>query len=212
MKVLIFGATGGTGKLVVQQALQKGCHITAFIRNPAKMDIKDPKLKIVPGDVLDQSAVNSAMPGHDAVICCLGAPATKAGQLRSAGTKNILAAMQKNGVQKFICQTSLGYGDSKIILHHTPFFFREIIVPYLLKTTFAEHELQEAFIKESNVNWTIIRPGTLTNGRLTGKYRYNFDYADTSTTVKIARADVADLLLRQLQTDEYSKKILGVSY
>lgn len=212
MKVLVFGATGGTGNLVVQQALDKGMQVTAFARNPSKISIKHPKLKLVQGDVLQQSSIDAIISGHDAVICCIGAPATKAGQLRSEGTKNIIWSMQKNAVTRFICQTSLGYADSKKVLKHTPFVFKKIIVPLLLKKTFEEHELQETVIKQSGLNWTIVRPGTLTNGKYTGGYKQGFDYSDGSLKVKISRADVADFMVKQLETDNYNKKVVGLSY
>ncbi len=212
MKVLVFGATGGTGAAVVQQALNKGFEVTAFIRNPAKLKIANPMLHVAEGDVLQQETVDDAVAGHDAVICCLRAPATKAGTLRSHGTKNIVKAMQRHAVQRFICQTSLGYGDSLPVLEQTPFFFKKIIVPYLLKETFADYLLQENIIKETNLNWTIIRPGTLTNGKLTGHYQYGFDYTDTPLQVKVSRADVADFIVGQLGSEQYEKKVAGISY
>ena len=212
MKLLIFGATGGTGKLVVQQSLSKGHEVTAFVRNPEKLVISDPSLNIVRGDILQPSTIDLIMPGHDAVLCCIGAPANKALQLRSEGTKNILASMKKNGVSRFICQTSLGFDDSKIVLNNTPFVFRKIIVPFLLKKTFAEHSVQERFITQSDTNWTIVRPGTMINSVMTGQYKHGFDYNDTSLKVKIARADVAHFMLEQLHNSGYNKKITGISY
>ncbi|MEP7144301.1 MAG: SDR family oxidoreductase [Ferruginibacter sp.] len=212
MKVLVFGATGATGKQVVQQALSMGHEVTAFVRNPAKIGYTNPKLKVVNGDVLQQASIEPVMAGQDAVVCCIGSPATKAGQLRSEGTKNILGSMKKHGISRFICQASLGYADSAAVLNNTPFVFRKIIVPLLLKKTFEEHELQETYIRESDLKWTILRPGTLTNGKYTGSYRHNFDYSDAALKVKISRADVADFIMQQLQTDQYIKQTVGLSY
>ncbi len=211
-KILVFGATGGTGRLVVQQALEKGFDVTAFVRNPEKLKIKNVNLKIVQGDVLQQNSIDKTMQGHDAVICCIGAPATKAGRLRSDGTKNIINSMTKFGVSRFICQTSLGYDDSKIVLDFTSFIFRKVIAPYLLKKTFEDHLLQETFIKQSNLNWTIVRPGTLTNGKSTGNYKQGFEYTDSSLKVKIARADVADYLITTLTNQNFYNKVVGISY
>ena len=212
MKLLIFGATGGTGKLVVQQALRKGYEVTAFVRNPAKLALSDAKLNIVAGDILQPSSIDLVMPGHDAVMCCIGAPANKAFTLRSEGTKNIMASMKKYGVERFICQTSLGFDDSEIILRNTPFIFRKIIVPFLLKTTFAEHAIQEKYITQSDLNWTIVRPGNMTNANLSGHYKHGFAYSDKSVTVKIARADVAHFMLEQLGSNNYHRRITGISY
>ncbi len=212
MKIIVFGATGGTGSLVVQQVLEKGFEVTAFVRNPEKLKIKNTNLKIVQGDVLQQNDIDKIMQGHDAVICCLGAPATKARRVRSEGTKNIISSMAKFDVSRLVCQTSLGYGDSKIVLDYTPFIFRKIIAPYLLKKTFEDHSLQESFIKQSNLNWTIVRPGTLTNSKGAGICKQGFEYNDNSLKVKIARADVAEFLISTLTNQIAYKKVLGISY
>ncbi len=212
MKLLVFGATGGTGSHVVQQGLAKGFEVTAFVRDPSKLKITHPNLKIVQGDVLKPESIDKVMKGQDAVICCLGAPVTKAGTLRSAGTKNILGSMVKSGVHRFICQASLGYGDSTSILDFTPFIFRKVIVPLLLKKTFDDHLLQETFIKQSNLDWTIIRPGTLTNGQMTGNYKQGFEYTDSSLKVKISRADVAQHLTTQVSNPSSYHKVIGLSY
>ncbi len=211
MNILLFGATGGTGKEVLLQSLEQGHTVTAIVRNPSKIKIQSQRLKIIKGDVL-ASIPDYTFAEQDAVICCLGTPANKATTLRSEGTKNIIATMNKTNVSRFICQTSLGYDDSIEVLNCTSFFFKKIIVPYILKATFKEHHLQEMAIKHSGLNWTIIRPGNLTNGKLTEKYKYGFLYSDPTLKVKISRADVAHLLLKQLSTTENYHKTIGISY
>jgi putative NADH-flavin reductase len=210
MNILLFGATGGTGKQVLLQALEQGHVVTAIVRNPSKITIKSNNLKIAAGDVLT-SDLTPAMKNQDAVICCLGAPANKAGTLRSSGTKNIITAMENANIKRFICQTSLGYDDGADVLKCTSFFFKKIIVPYVLKATFKEHSLQESIIKESDLNWTIIRPGNLTNGNRTGNYKYGFLYTDPALKVKVSRADVADLMLKQLSVNQNCKQTIGIS-
>jgi putative NADH-flavin reductase len=212
MKILVIGATGGTGSLVVKRALDKGYDVTAFVRNPGKLKIASANLKLVSGNVLEQGTLDKIMTGHDAVICCLGAPANKAGQLRSRGTQNIVNSMQQNGVSRLICQTSMGYADSEIVLRHTPFIFRNIFVPWLLRKTFDDHLLQEVFIKQSKLTWTIVRPGIMTNGHFTGVYRHGFAYDDSKLKVKISRADVADFLVQQTWSKNYHNKVTGISY
>jgi putative NADH-flavin reductase len=212
MKIIVFGATGGTGFQVVQQALNKGFEVTAFVRNPAKMNLANHALRIVQGDVLQPGSVEAVIEGHDAVVCCIGSPVNKTGQLRSEGTKNILHAMMKRDVKRLVCQASLGYADSSEILGNTGFVFKNIIAPFLLKKTFADHQLQEAYIKETDLNWTIIRPGSLTNGKHTGTYKQGFKYSDRSVKVKISRADTADFILKQLQGNDSDKLTIGVSY
>lgn len=212
MKILVFGATGGTGRLVVQQSLETGFKVTAFVRNPAKMQNNNSNLTIVQGDVMNPETIDGAMKGQDAVICCLGLPATKPGELRSKGTAHILDSMKKFGVRRFICQTSLGYADGKQILANTPFVFRKIIVPLLLKKTFAEHDLQENIIRQTNLDWTIARAGSMTNGKFTGNYKAGFSNNDKTVKVKISRADAAHFMLQQLNTNDNVRRTIGLSY
>lgn len=210
MKLLIFGATGGTGRHLIQQALRQGHEVTAFVRDPSKLNI--PQLKVLQGDVMDYASVEQAVSGHDAVLSALGAPANKTGTIRSAGTLHIIRAMEKIGVRRFICQTSLGYGDSKEVLNRTPFYFKYLIVPFLLKKGFADHALQEEHIRKSRLDWVIVRPSNLTDSDFTGKYRHGFPATDDKIKVIISRADVADFMLKQLSDNTYLHKTPGVSY
>jgi len=113
MKLLVFGATGGTGRELVNQALNQGHSVTAFVRDPAGIeDIQHPSLKVVRGNVLDPVAVERAVAGHDAVFVTIGAGPART-TLREEGTQNIVEVMQGAGVQRLICQSSLGVGDSR---------------------------------------------------------------------------------------------------
>lgn len=212
MRLLVFGATGGTGRQVVTQALEEGHTVTAFVRDSSKLDIRHPQLAIVHGNVLDVISVQRAMKGHDAVLSSIGAPANKTGTIRSEGTKNIIAAMQRSGIRRFICQTSLGYGDSVKTLDRTPFYFKYLIVPFLLKKGFADHALQESYVKQSSLDWTIVRPGNLTDGAHTGRYQHGFQATDKTIQVKVSRADVADFMLKQLHDNTYLQQTPGISY
>lgn len=212
MNLIIFGASGGTGKLLTQQALQNGYNVTGYVRTPENFTLKHPKLKVVKGDVLNPVEVEHAIYGHDAVLSCIGSPANKIGVIRSQGTKNIIEAMNKAGIKRFICQASLGYGDSVKTLDRTPWYFKHLIVPYILKKGFADHALQEKHIKESNLDWVIARPGNLTDGNHTGRYQHGFAADSKNIEVKISRADVADFMLKQIESDTYLRKTPGLSY
>lgn len=210
MKLIIFGATGGTGRHLIRQALTQGHEVTAFVRDSSKLNI--PGLKILQGDVMDYASVEAAVEGQEAVLSALGSPANKIGTIRSTGTRHIILAMKKKGVRRFVCQTSLGYGDSKEVLNRTPFYFKYLIVPFILKKGFADHALQEEYIRQSSLDWIIVRPSNLTDGDFTGKYKHGFAAGDPTVKVKISRADVADFMLRQLSDNTYLRKTPGVSY
>jgi putative NADH-flavin reductase len=209
MKIVIFGATGGTGRQLVQEALDAGHEVTAFAREPAKLDdIRHANLRLVQGDVLDRAAVESAVAGHDAVLCAIGAGAGRT-TLREEGTAAIVRAMQKTGVRRLICQSSIGVGDSRANLG---FLTAYVIAPIFLRHAFADHERQEAVVRDSGLDWTIVRPPHLNDGPRTGVYRHGFPVNDTTIQSKISRADVADFMLTQLKDDTYVHQTPGVSY
>jgi putative NADH-flavin reductase len=212
MKLIIFGATGGTGIHLVTQALAQGHTVTAFVRDPGKLPIRHSHLSIFQGDVMDPAAVSLAVKDQEAVLSALGSPANKIDTIRSQGTQNILKAMKQAGIKRFICQTSLGYGDSIKVLDRTPFYFKYLIVPFILRKGFADHALQESYIKESSLDWVIVRPGNLTDGPLTSTYRHGFPANDPKLKVKVARADVAEFMLQQLTASTYLRKTPGISY
>ena len=209
MNLLIFGATGGTGRQLVEQALTQGHTVTAFVRNPARLTSQHANLRVVLGDVLDAAAVQRAMAGQEAVLSALGAPAGHKVPVRSAGTRHILNAMQQAGVDRFVCLTTLGMGDSRAAL---PFSYKYLIVPLFLRSAFADSELQEEYIRQSTVAWTIARPGTLTNGPRTGHYRHGFPATEQGLKIRISRADVADFMLRQLHEATYLRQAASLSY
>ena len=209
MKLLIFGSTGGTGRELLQQALEQGHSVTTFVRDPAKLDdIKHTNLQVVRGDVLDPAVVESAVAGQEAVLSTIGTGAKRT-TLREVGTRHIVEAMEKTGVKRLVCQSSLGVGDSRANL---PFFTKYIIVAVFLRHAFADHEHQEVVVKQSSLDWIIVRPPHLTNGTRTGVYRHGFSTTDTRLKLKISRADVADFMLKQLTDDTYLHQTPGVSY
>ena len=207
MKLVIFGSTGTIGRHLVQHALDAGHEVTAFARDPSKLGISNPRLRGIPGDVFDAPTVLEAVRGQDAVLIALGAGAR--GRVRSEGTRNIIHAMQTLGVRRLICQTTLGVGESNGNLN---FFWKYIMFGFLLREAFRDHVAQEAAIRKSRLDWTIIRPGAFTDGPHTGKYRHGFPGTDRSVSLKISRADVADFMLRQLTDATYLHKTPGLSY
>jgi uncharacterized protein YbjT (DUF2867 family) len=209
MKLLVFGSTGGTGRELVKQALAQGHQVTAYARNPAKLDdMAHPGLQVARGDALDPAAVEKAIPGHDAVLCAIGTGAGRS-NLREEGTRNIVRAMEKAGVPRLICQSSMGVGDSSVNLG---FLTKYVIDPVFLRHAFADHERQEAVVKASALDWTIVRPPHLKDGPHTGTYRHGFPTTDTGIQGKISRADVADFMLKQLADNTCLHQTPGVSY
>jgi len=207
MKLLIFGSTGSIGRLLIKQALEQGHTVTAFTRDATKVDIKHNNLQVTRGDVMDPASVERAIQGHEVVLCSLGAG--RKGAVRSEGTRNIISVMEKVGVRRLICQSTLGVGDSRGNLN---VFWKYIVFGLLLRPAYADHVCQENYVRQSRLDWTIVRPAAFTDGERTGQYRHGFPGTDKTTKLKISRADVADFMLKQLTDDTYLHKTPGLSY
>ncbi len=207
MKLVIFGSTGSIGHQLVVQALEQDHTVTAFARNPAKIEIAHASLTAVQGDALDPASVEKAVDGQDAVLSALGAGAK--GAIRSEGTRNVVRAMEEAGVSRLVCLSTLGVGNSRANLN---FFWRHIMFGLLLRRAYADHISQEDYVKNSRLDWTIVRAGAFTDGSRTGVYRHGFPGTDKTIKGKISRADVADFMLTQLTDRTYLHETPGLSY
>lgn len=208
MNLLIFGASGGTGRCLLEQALAQGHHVTAFTRSPEKVTTQHPNLKVIQGDIQDYDSVAAAMPGHDGVLSALGVYLFKKNTVLSDATRNIIRAMEAHGIKRFICETALGVGDAR---DQTSLFVDLIFYPLLLRHFIPDKERQELHIRQSNLDWVIVRPGRLTHGKRTGKYRHGFGPHEKIKGV-VSRADTAEFMLKQLTDDTYLRKTPGLSY
>jgi putative NADH-flavin reductase len=210
MKILIIGSTGGTGRQLVSQALDRGYTVTAFTRKISRVKISHGRLKIAEGNVLDIDSLSKAVHNQDAVLCALGHKRwfypTK---ILSEGTKNILSAMEQNNVKRFICETSLGLGDS---MGRMGIYYTFFVIPFILPFYFWDKRKQESIIKSSKLDWTIIRPGALNNRKSRGKYITGKKIGNWFYTVGVSRADVADFMLNQLEDAKYIHSTPGICW
>jgi putative NADH-flavin reductase len=210
MKVIVFGSTGTIGKHLIAQSLEKSYEVLAFCRDKAKLSEFDhSNLKTIEGDVFNPDDVARAIKGQEVVIIALGSGKSRKSIVRSEGTKNIIAAMKTNGVSRLICQSTLGTGDSNNNLN---FFWKYIMFGWFLKQVFLDHELQEQYIKVSNLDWTIVRPGAFTDGEKTEHYLHGFSPKDRSIKLRVSRADVAHFILKQITDSHYLYQTPGLSY
>jgi putative NADH-flavin reductase len=210
MKLLIIGGTGGTGRELIKQALDSGHQLTALIRNPNKLRIVHPNLKVIQGNVLDIDKVQEVVEGQEAVLSALGHKRFFIKTtILSEGTRNIIAAMEKYGVKRLICITSLGINDSrfKLGLYYTLF-----VIPVIVFFYFRDKAKQEKLIKSSKLNWTIVRPGQLTYGKKRGVYKHGPNTGNYLLTKMISRADVAHFMISQLTDEHYLHQTPGVTY
>ncbi|MGI5222659.1 NAD(P)-dependent oxidoreductase [Nocardia sp. CA-290969] len=207
MRIAVFGATGTVGRHVVDQALERGYEVTALTRNAARITRAHERLHIVEGDVLDPGAVERAVIGQDAVVVVLGNG--RKGVVRAEGTRTVIEAMNRAGVKRLICQSTLGAGDSRGNLN---FLWKYIMFGLLLRPAYADHQQQESYVRASDLDWTIVRPSAFTDGPRTGTYRHGFGPGETGLDLKISRTDIADFLLDQVTDRTYVHRAPGLSH
>jgi putative NADH-flavin reductase len=168
-----------------------------------------PGLITVLGNILDASSLDRAVHGQDAVLCALGHKQFfRPTRILSEGTRNLIGSMRRHGVRRFVCETALGISDAwwQMGLYYT-LFVRPVIVPLY----FWDKVRQEAVIRASELDWTIVRPGALTNGPQRGQYRHGPRVGHWLWTVRISRADVAAFMLDQLTDGRYVRTVVGVA-
>src|SRR3984893_17798438 len=200
-RVLIVGATGGTGRQLVAQALERGHAVTALVRDPLALRVEHPRLKVVRGDVVDYPSVEAAMQAQDVVLCALGHKRFfQPTRILSGGTRNILRAMEAHGVRPLGSLAPLGIGDSAGRMGLSYTFF---VIPFILPFYFWDKTRQERLIAASRVTWVIVRPGALTNGAKRNRYTHGRRVGSVVRTVRISRADVADFMLSQMTDNTY---------
>jgi uncharacterized protein YbjT (DUF2867 family) len=196
MKLVVFGATGGIGRELVKQGLGHGHEVRAFARDPAQVKTVHPRLEVVRGDVSEPATVTAAVEGVDAVLSALGTPARHAATVVSDGAREVVEAMRHHGVQRLVLVSALGVGDSKGQLGP---LYERVLIPLLLKEVFADKERAEETVRASGLDWTIVRPAVLRNGRLTGHYRAGAAARGFTLFPRIRRADVADFMLAAVE-------------
>lgn len=208
MKIAVFGATGRTGRHVVEQALARGDEIKALVRDPSKLGISDENLEVVQGDVLDSTKVADTVAGTDAVLIALGQTKTSPKDVQTRGTRNIVAAMKEHGVWRLVSLTGAGVRDPRDepkLADKAITFLLKRLQPDVLKDAEGHAEV----IRKSGLEWVLVRGPRLTDGPRTGEYRVG--YVGKNSGTRASRADVAEFMLRQLEGDEYLGRMPMIS-
>ncbi|MGE7603064.1 NAD(P)-dependent oxidoreductase [Peribacillus sp. NPDC097675] len=196
MNIIVFGASGKTGKLVVEQALNLQHKVTAFVRNPTKLQINHPNLQIIQGDALDEEAVQTAVSGQEVVISCLGSSSGlgKTTVLHEM-TQIIVNAMKAKHVSRIIYMASAGI-DKEI-----PGLIGKLTMK-MLGNVLEDHHNAVEVIKKNDLIWTVARPMGLSDNPPTGSYREELQGIPKGSR-SISRADVADFIIRALTDEKY---------
>jgi putative NADH-flavin reductase len=208
MKLTIFGASGRTGKPLVEQALAAGYDVTAFVRDPAKLGITHERLTVMQGNAMDAADVERAIAGADVVLSALGPVKDSPQGTQTKATEHIVVAMQKHGVKRLISLTGGGVSapeDQPKLINHIIKFALKTLAGDVLK----DGEGHTEVIKRSGLDWVIVRGPVLTDDPHSGKIRVGWVGVDTGT--KLGRADLADFMLQQVKNDNYLGKMPMIS-
>ena len=209
MNVIVFGATGDTGRWIIRRAVQEGHDVTAFVRDPGRMRVVQDRVKVARGDVLDATAVDGAVAGQDAVLSALGSTARNPAPVLSTGVRHILDAMERHRVRRIVALSAAGaLGES------AGFLFGNMglrIFRMWLPEVYREHRAMLEGLQRSDVDWIAVRAVLLTNGTPKGRYRVAVD-SIPRWGFRISRHDVADFMVRQLASDEYVRKMPAIGY
>jgi len=210
MKVAIFGSTGGTGRIMVGKALERGWDVTAAVRSSSALAWRHEHLRVVQADVLRPETLEAAVEGQDAVITSVSVGSSlkegrKPTTLFSEGTRNVIAAMKKRGVGRLVCLSSSAVEPDPAL----GIIFGKIMRPLLFKEMYEDMSRMEREVRSSGLDWVIVRPSTLTDDPASGRYILGIDRIPKGW--RIAREDVADFTLDQLDDDRYLRRAIAIT-
>jgi len=204
MKVIVFGASGKTGVLFVEEALESGYEVVAYVRSKESIKLTHPNLKVVVGQLNEKDKLKSVIKGSDACISTLGGGSlTKHSDAIIEGIDNIVSIMEEVKVKRFIYLSSIGAGNSR---YYMPQPIRFFIADLMLRVPLADHNTNENRITQSQLDWTIIRPGGLTDGAKSVNLKHGSENTKLKGNISISRSSVAYFILHQLTNSKYLNK------
>lgn len=204
MKVVVFGASGRTGRHILTQALAAGHEVTGAVRR-AEALAGVPRVKVVEADVLVPGSLRGLTAGADAVLSAIGIRSPlNSTPVVSQGTANIVYAMKADGARRLVCVSAVGVGAP------APTHWLWPLIRLWLKRVLAEHGRQEALLHDCGLNWTAVRPPTLTDGPRTGRYGIDAESRPVRGLPRISRADVAEFLLMEAETSRYPRRVVTI--
>lgn len=210
MKIVIFGATGGTGQELVKQALAAGEDVTAFARDPSKL-APGPTVHVAPGNALDPVAVGKAIAGQEAVISALGARSLNDNTLLPRSMTHILAGMKEHGVRRLIVLGASGtMPNAEKRLGSATRVLVRFAKATLLRKIFESQTAMQRMVRASSIDWIIVQPPRLLNSPGKGRYRVDGEALPANGTV-LPRADLAAFMLAQLTSAEWLRRDVYVA-
>jgi len=203
MNIAIFGASGRTGNLLTERALAAGHRVTALVRSPERFPYRD-RVRVVAGNAFDPAAIAQTLEGADVVLSALGARSLGREEVLERSVPLIVKAMQQHGPRRLITLGSAGALDNSLD-QQSPFrrwFVQKVVYNTLLKWPVAAQRAQWAALSASRLDWTMVMPPMLTNSTAKGRYRIDGNALPRNGS-SIARADVADFMMQQINSSEW---------
>lgn len=209
MRLLIVGASGRTGRLLTQRALERGHDVTAFVRDPSHLPAADGPLRVVVGDALSPEAVMEAARGQDAIISLLAPRPRTNGRVYIEGTRNLANAAAQTGARRIIAVSAegAGVGPEQLTLAYRLILHIPVVARLYPDIARMETELRA----RTDVDWTVVRPAVLTNGPRTGRWRTVVGQV-VPGGLRLSRADLAEFLLEVAEQDLYRRESVAVAY
>jgi len=208
MKVVIFGATGQTGRLLIERAVSEGHEVTAFVRDPGRLNLPGRSVRVVQGDVLDAESVDRAVAGQEAVLVALGTATRGSPPVLPQGIRHILDAMGKHRVKRIVVLSAAGAlrEPAGSVVGNLGLGLARSYLPGVYR----EHRAMLEELRTRDLDWIAVRPVILTNGPRTGRYRVVVE-GIPRWGFRISRADVADFMIRQLTIDEFVRRLPAIA-
>ncbi|MDO8916025.1 MAG: NAD(P)H-binding protein [Coriobacteriia bacterium] len=207
MRLLVVGASGRTGRLLVAQALGHGHDVTAFVRDANDITSGE-RLAVAAGDAADPAALAFAVEGQDAVISVLAPRRGEPASIYADGTANLVRAMTTRGVDRLVVASAAGLGGHKSEL---PLPYQALLLLPRLQRDYEAMEPMEGEVMLSDLEWTIVRAAVLSNKQQTGHYRV-VEGPVVPKGLRISRADLAALLLKIAETGRYGRRVVAAAY
>ncbi len=210
MKVLVIGATGGTGRHAIRKLLERGHEVTAWARRPdaVAQDAQSEKLRVVAGEARDAGSIERAVEGQDAVLVAIGPRSFKKDDLHEALMRNLIAAMKKHGVRRIVNLSAWGVNNKQAVM--SSFFFEYFFRPVFLRHIWVDKERAEALLTASGLDYVNVQPGRLIDRPGTGGVRASIDGAGLQP--RLNREDLAVFMIDQVQSDQWVGKSVVVGY
>ena len=207
MRMVVFGASGRTGRLVVERALGHGNFVVGFVHSTPLAE-NDPRLSELRGDIRDFEAVSGAIAGADGVVFALSQSSGPDKGVHEAGVANVIHAMAEHDVRKLAAVSAAGAFDRNSRMLSLTY---RALVAMTMRPIYDDLEAMERRIMASDLDWTIVRPYGLTEGPATGDYRITIDGTLLPKAARVSRADVAGVLVKAVETDAYTRRVVVIA-